>query len=151
MRICTVVLLAASIVLAGCFDDDPSDPEGGNGEEMHPYEGYFALAETLETNTCVIFAPQGGYVTITIEGDSIWFGTFPGEWNEAEKSGGGTSGEYTVPVDPPDCYAYYTVTWAVEYTDEDSFTGFWSASYRKDPECPNPQPCSYTYRMTGTR
>jgi len=143
--------MAASLVLAGCFDDDPSGPDGGEEEEMHPCEGYFTLAETLDANTCAVPSPPGGSVTISIEGDSIWFGAFPGEWNEEERSGGGTSGEYTVPVDPPDCYAYYTVTWAIDYTDEDSFSGTWSASYRKEPECLNPLPCSFLYRIGGTR
>jgi hypothetical protein len=89
--------------------------------------------------------------TVVIEGDSIWFGGFPGEWDEGTLTGTGDTPEYTVPVDPPDCYAYYTVVFEITYVNADSFSGTYGASYRKDPGCINPDPCSFLYNISGSR
>ena len=149
-----VVVLAVISVFAGmlsCFDDDPAKPSDDDEDPVNPYSGTFALTSVLVSNTCAVPVPPGSMINITVEGDSMWFGTFPGEWDSLSTSGGGTSPEVTVPVIIPTCYSYYTITYEIEFTDEDNFTGTYRSDFRKDATCPNPAPCSFTYSMTGTR
>ncbi|MBN2069966.1 MAG: hypothetical protein JW814_00805 [Candidatus Krumholzibacteriota bacterium] len=152
MKYLLIVSLVLSLSLAACFDDNPSKPKDGDEEDISPYTGTFTLDFELLSNTCAIPAPPGNTVNITIIGDSlITFGTVAGDWDSLTTSGSGVSDETTVPVIPPDCYSYYTVTFNITFSDLDNFTGTYGASYRKDEECPNPDPCSFEYSITGTR
>lgn len=141
------------IALPACFDDDPSKPDKKNDDDPYvsPYSGSFTIADTLVANSCAVPAPPSAVTNVTIEDTTILFGTFGGTWDSLTLTGSGTSPEVTVPVNPPDCYAYYTVTFSITYTDTDHFYGTYSVAYRKDPECPNPDPCSYSYRIGGSR
>ena len=151
-RIC-VLLLICLLALPACFDDDTTKPKNDNGDgpETSPYSGAFLIADTLDSNTCAMPAPLGIDENVVVVGDSINFAGFPGVWDSLTATGSGTTPETTIPVDPPDCYAYQTVTFSITFTDTDHFYGTYGASFRKDPECPNPDPCSYTYRIGGTR
>ncbi|MBN2184518.1 MAG: hypothetical protein JW746_04245 [Candidatus Krumholzibacteriota bacterium] len=152
MKQVLITLMILSISLAACSDSNPSKPDDDNEEENSPYTGSFSLVSEIYENDCAVSAPPGSYVNITVIGDSvITFGTIVGDWDSLETSGGGTSEETTIPVLLPDCYAYYTVTFYVEFSDYDNFTGTYGASYRKDDECPNPEPCSFLYTITGSR
>ncbi len=145
-----LIVLFACAILAAC-SDDPADPVDGDDDTGSPYSGVFAIVSVPVTNNCVVPAPPLDMTNVVIDGDSIWFGGFPGEWDEGTLTGTGDTPEYTVPVVPPDCYAYYTVVYEITYVNADSFSGTYGASYRKDPECPNPDPCSFLYNITGSR
>lgn len=144
----TALSLCAIFVTCG---DDPADPGDGDDDTGSPYSGVFSIESALVSNDCAVPSPPIPFTTVTVEGDSVWFGTFPGEWDEGTLTGTGDTPEYTVPVDPPDCYAYYTVVFEITYSSVDSFSGTYGASYRKDPDCPNPDPCSFLYNITGSR
>jgi len=139
------------ISLFVCCSEDPvknADEEGG---PTSPYSGIFRIESSLVSNNCVVPSPPSTMMTAVIEGDSIWFGGFPGVWDESTLTGTGDTPEYTVPVDPPACYAYFTVVYEITYVSADSFSGTYGSSYRKDPGCPNPDPCSFLYDITGSR
>jgi hypothetical protein len=146
----SIAAIAVALALVSCSDDNPSEPEDGN-PDISQYSGSFMVTDTLEFNDCAIPAPLGATVNVIVEGDSIFFGGFWGDWDEATLTGGGTSPETTVPVDPPTCYAYYTVTFEITYANADTFYGTYGVSNRKDATCPNPDPCSYLYRIRGAR
>ncbi len=137
--------ILALLALTGC-GDDPAKPK-----PQPTYSGTFIIADTLSFNDCAIPAPLGYSVNVTVAGDSIVFAGFHGSWDPVEKRGQGVSPEVTVPVTPPTCNAYYTVTFDITYTDYDHFYGTYRADYTKDPTCPNPDPCYFEYRIGGTR
>jgi hypothetical protein len=145
-----LIVLSACSLLTAC-SEDPADPVDEEGDPGSPYSGIFSVESELASNDCEIPAPPSAMTTVLVEGDSIWFGGFPGEWDEGTLTGTGDTPEYTVPVIPPDCYSYYTVVFEITYVNADSFSGTYGASYRKDPECPNPDPCSFLYNITGSR
>ena len=142
----TILLLAAILIACGedpvkTDDDDPGSP----------YSGTFWVENELVSNDCVVPSPPFGLINVIVEGDSIWFATFPGVWAADTLTGTGDTPEYTMPVDPPECYAYYTVVYEITYVTADSFSGTYGAHYRKDPGCLNPDPCSFMYNITGSR
>ena len=152
MKKALILLMVLSVSLAACSDDNPTNPDDDDDIEVSPYTGSFALDYEITFSTCAVPAPPGSFVNITVIGDTmITFGTIIGDWDSLATSGGGTSPETTVPVIPPDCYAYYTVTFYVDFSDYDNFTGTYGASYTKDAACPNPEPCSFEYHITGSR
>ncbi len=153
MKKALILLLVLSVSLAACSDDTTTNADDPDDDvEVSPYTGSFALDAELTSNSCAVPAPPGSYVNITVIGDTvITFGTIVGDWDSLATSGEGTSPETTVPVDPPECYAYYTVTFYVDFSDYNNFTGTYSASYTKDEVCPNPEPCSFEYAITGSR
>jgi hypothetical protein len=144
------IVLAIIAVIAAC-GDDPADPDNGEDPEVSPYSGIFVIESELVSNNCVEPVPPTTMTTVVVEGDSILFGGFPGDWDEVSLTGTGDTPEYTVPVDPPECYAYYTIVYEIVYVNADSFSGTYGANYRKDPGCPNPDPCSFLYNITGSR
>lgn len=143
-------VLLAALALVSCFDDNPAEPKKKDSD-LSPYSGTFAVTDTLEFGDCAVPAPLGAAVNVIVEGDSISFAGFWGDWDEATLTGGGTSPETTVPVDPPTCYAYYTATFEITYANADTFYGTYGASFRKDAACPNSDPCSFLYRIRGAR
>jgi hypothetical protein len=152
MKKLTALVLMLIITLPACFDDDPSKPSKKDDDtDVSPYSGAFIIADTLVANSCAFPAPPQTVTNVAIEDTTILFGTFGGKWDSLALTGSGTSPEVTVPVNPPECYAHYTVTFSITYTDTDHFYGTYSVAYRKDPGCPNPDPCSYSYRIGGTR
>lgn len=152
MKILLVLLVIMALSVSACFDDSPTGPSNNNGGGTgSKYSGTFTITDTLAANSCAVPAPPSIVMTVTVIGDSIWLGTFPGAWDPVTTSGGGTSPETKVPVDPPECFAYYTVTFHITFTDPDHFYGTYGATYTKDPGCPNPDPCTFTYRIGGTR
>lgn len=126
-------------LLIGC-GEDPADPVNDDKDPVSPYSGYFLMESSLISSSCLIPVPPSAMTTVVVEGDSISFAGFPGAWDEGTLTGTGDTPEYTVPVDPPDCYAYYTVVYEITYINADSFRGTYGANYRKDPECLNPDP-----------
>jgi hypothetical protein len=144
----TILFFAA--LLAAC-DGDPADPVIEDDDPVSPYSGIFAIESTPVSNNCAVPVPPSAMTTVAVAGDSIVFGGFPGHWDEGTLTGTGDTPEYTVLVDPPDCYAYYTVVYEITYVNADSFSGTYGANYIKDPECPNPDPCSFLYNITGSR
>lgn len=132
-------------------EDDPVDPKDDDDDPGSPYSGIFLVESALITNDCAVPEPPSAMITVVIEGDSMLFGGFPGDWNEASLTGSGDVPEVTVPVIPPTCYAYYTVVYEITYLNADSFSGTYGADYRKDPGCLNPDPCSFRYNITGSR
>lgn len=152
MRKILLCSLALLIVLPACFDEDPTKPaDKDDDNDSSPYSGSFTIADTLDYSTCA--APTVGptpVTVVTVRDTTILFGTFAGEWDSLTLTGSGTAPEVTVPV-PPYCNAYYTVSFSITYTDLDHFYGTFDVSFRKEPECPNPDPCSYRYRIGGTR
>jgi hypothetical protein len=151
MRKISIPLIIMVFALSACLDDGPAAPPStGNGGSL--YDGTFNIADTLVVNTCVSPpVPPPRTVTVAIDGDSIWIDSYRGAWDPDTKTGTGISPEVTVPVDPPACNAYYTVTVTITFVDPDYFIGTYSVAYRKDAGCPNPDPCSYTYKIGGTR
>ena len=150
-RYIPLFIILFSIALLTCCDGDPADPVNGDDDPVSPYSGTFFIESTLVSNTCLVPAAPPAMMSVVVDGDSIVFGGFPGEWNEVTSTGTGNTPEYTIPVLPPDCYAYYTVVYEITYVNADSFSGTYGANYRKDPECPNPDPCSFLYNITGSR
>lgn len=147
-----IAVCVAALSVASCFDDEPVKPKKDDQDPVvSPYSGYFAVADTLEYGLCASPPVRLTTVHVNIEGDSIYFGGFWGDWDEATLTGGGTSPEVTIPVTVPTCYAYYTFSFEIVYSDVDHFNGWYHVSYRKDPECPNPDPCEYRYRIGGSR
>jgi hypothetical protein len=145
------VMLGIMLMMLFACGDDPAEPENGNGDPASPYSGTFQIEYELVSNDCVVPAPPSAFTTVTVRGDSIWFGSFPGVWDESTLTGTGDTPEYTVPVLPPDCYSYYTVVYEITYVTADSFSGTYGSDFRKDAECPNPDPCSFRYNITGSR
>lgn len=144
--------LAAALAVVSCFDDDPAKPKKDDDDpDVSPYSGTFAIADTIEYDDCVAPPVHLTYVNVTVEGDSISFGGFWGDWDEGALTGGGTCPEVTIPVSPPTCYAYYTFSFEITYTDTDHFHGWYHVAYRKDAGCTNPAPCEYHYRIGGSR
>ena len=150
-KIVYLAALAAALALISCFDDDPVKTKNDDPDPISPYSGTFSITDTLDQNSCAVAAPIGAIVNIIVEGDSIYFGGFWGNWNEGTLTGAGISEEVTIPVDPPDCFSHYTVTFSITYTDADTFYGTYGSSFRKDPGCTNPDPCSFLYRIRGVR
>ncbi|UCF05576.1 MAG: hypothetical protein JSV33_00645 [bacterium] len=153
MKTALVFLIILILVLPACFDDGPTGPSTKNDDDddKSPYSGAFMITDTLVSNDCVIPVPPGTVVNVTVVGDSINFAGFPGDWDSLTATGTGTSPETTIPVDPPDCYSYQTITFSIRFTDTNHFYGMFGADIRKDPGCPNPDPCSFTYRIGGSR
>ena len=144
-----IVLFCCGILVA--CSDDPADPGDVEDDPVSPYSGIFMIQSDLASNSCLIPTPPSVMTTVVVDGDSIWFASFPGEWDANTLTGTGDTPEYIVPIDPPDCNAYYTVIYEITYINADSFSGTYGASYRKDPACPNPNPCSFQYNITGSR
>lgn len=151
-RIALLVCAAVAVIGLSCFDDGPSKPRktDDNGD-LSPYSGTFQLDYTLERNSCQVPAPPSALVSIKIKDETIDFGGFKGVWDESTKTGAGVSPEVRIPVQPPACYAYYTFTFSIVYDDLDHFHGTYEVSTRKDEACPNPEPCGYLYRISGSR
>jgi hypothetical protein len=148
-RIALLVAAAAAAALISC--SETTTGTDGEIEKETEYGGIFLIISELVSNDCAIPVPPTEFVTISVEDDTIYFGSFAGDWDENTLNGAGTTPETTIPVDPPDCYAYFTVSFDITYVDADSFSGTYGSSYRKDPECPNPDPCSFLYNITGSR
>jgi hypothetical protein len=144
-----LAVISAILALVSCSDDNPSEPEDEN-PPVSPYSGSFTIADTLDYNDCTAPPVYLDVVNVTVEGDSIRFAGFWGDWDEGTLTGGGVSPEVTIPI-PPICNSYYTFSFEITYTDTDHFYGWYHLSYRKDPECPNPDPCEYQYRIGGSR
>ena len=146
-------LIILALSLPACFGDDGTKPSKKDDDEpdTSPYSGSFLIADTLDVNTCLVPTPPSTVTNITVEDATILFGTVAGVWDSLTLTGSGTSPEVTVPVDPPTCNAYYTISFSITYTDTDHFHGTYDVSYRKDAGCPNPDPCSYRYRIGGSR
>ncbi len=153
MKKLLVPLVIMALSVSACLDDGPTGPPGdGNGNGGSSYNGIFTIADTLAANSCrVPPVPPPVTVTVVVDEDSIWIDNYGGAWDPATLTGTGTSPEVKVPVDPPACNAYYTVTVTITFTDPDYFHGTYSVAYRKDAGCPNPDPCVYTYRIGGRR
>jgi hypothetical protein len=145
----SVILLGAA-VFSYC-SDDPVKTSDDDDDPGSPYSGMFTVVSEQSYNDCAIPEPPAGTISVLIEGDSMLFGGFPGDWDEGSLTGTGDVPEVTVPVIPPSCYAYYTVVYEITYVNADSFSGTYGADYRKDPGCPNADPCSYRYNITGSR
>jgi len=145
-----LALVLGFSLLAAC-SDDPVETGDGDGGTSSPYSGIFLMESALSSSSCAVPSPPSTMMTVVIEGDSIWFGGFPGVWDESTLTGTGDTPEYTVPVSPPECYAYYKVVYEITYVTADSFSGTYGANYRKDQECPDPDPCSFLYDITGSR
>ena len=121
------------------------------GTGTSPYAGTFIITATLTFNDCDVPALIDDLYTITIEGSTFNFGEYQGTWYEETTRGFGTTPEITNPINPPDCYGYYTVEFYVVYSDYDHFTGHFLVHYRFSEGCPYSLPCSYNYDMVGTR
>ena len=143
------VLLCCAVLVA--CSDDPADPGDGEDDPGSPYSGSFLIESELVGNNCLFPTPPSAITSVVVDGDSIWFAGFPGEWDANTLTGTGDTPEYTVPVDPPDCYAYYKVIYQITYINADSFSGTYGSDFRKDPECLNPDPCAFRYNITGSR
>lgn len=145
-----MMLLVAVAMFTYC-GDDPVKTTDNDDDPGSPYSGIFMVVSELITNNCAVPVPPSSMTTVVIEGDSMLFGGFPGDWDESSLTGTGDTPEYTVPVDPPECYSYYTIVYEITYVTADSFSGTYGADFRKDPGCPNPDPCSFRYNITGSR
>jgi len=146
-----LIAISVSTIMVAC-GEDPAKPDNEDDEPVSPYSGTFMIESELVTNSCVVPpVPPSAMTTVLVEGDSILFGGFPGDWDEGSLTGTGDTPEYTVPVIPPGCYAYYTVVYEITYINADSFSGTYGSDFRKDPECPNPDPCAFRYNVTGSR
>ncbi len=146
-----VLTILLSVALFTFCAEDPAGPGDGDDDPVSPYSGMFQIESELVTNNCAAPVPPSAMTMIVIEGDSMLFGGFPGDWDEATLTGTGDTPEYTVPVIPPDCYAYYIVVYDITYINADSFSGTYGSDFRKDPECTNPAPCAFRYNITGSR
>jgi hypothetical protein len=149
-----IILAMGLAALCGACSESTTEPTE-NGETTGgldgEYEGTFTVTSTLDYNDCVLPAPLPVGVNITIDDDSITFAEFGGSWDTDTKTGSGVTPETTIPVTPPTCNAYYWVTFDITYTDKDHFSGTYRVDYRKDAECTNPDPCYYTYSISGAR
>jgi len=150
-RFVSLLTILFSVALFTFCAEDPADPGNGEDDPVSPYSGLFLIESELVTNNCAVPVPPSAMTTIVIEGDSMLFGGFPGDWDEAMLTGTGDTPEYTIPVIPPDCYAYYIVVYDITYINADSFSGTYGSDFRKDPECPNSAPCAFRYNITGSR
>jgi len=150
-RLFPVLALLFGLSTLICCSEDPVNNDDGDGGQTSPYSGIFLMESSLVSNDCAVPSPPPTTMTVVVEGDSIWFGGFPGSWDESTLTGTGDTPEYTVPVMPPECYAYYTVVYEITYVTADSFSGTYGINNRKDPGCPNPDPCSFLYDITGSR
>ncbi len=150
-RFLPLLIILASVSLFTFCGEDPADPGDAEDDPGSPYSGLFQIRSELVTNNCAIPVPPNAITTIVIEGDSMMFGGFPGDWDEATLTGTGDTPEYTVPVDPPTCYSYYTVIYEITFVNPDSFSGTYGSDFRKDPGCINPDPCAFRYNITGWR
>jgi hypothetical protein len=146
-----LTVLSAALSLFSCFDEDPVNTKDDDPDPVSPYSGTFVIADSADYNTCLSPPVTFTTVNVRVEGDSIFFGGFWGDWDEGTLTGGGTSPEVTVPVIPPNCYAHYTFSFEIEYSDVNHFAGWYHLAYRKDPACPNADPCEYLFWIRGTR
>ena len=150
-RFFSLLFILLCVALFTYCGDDPADPGEDNGDPVSPYSGLFQVESELVTNNCAIPVPPGAVLSVVVEGDSILFGGFPGDWDESTLTGTGDTPEYTIPVIPPTCYSYYIVVYEITYVNADSFSGTYGSDFRKDPGCPNPDPCAFRYNITGSR
>jgi hypothetical protein len=148
MRLRNGILLAILALCLGCFGDDDDGPAG---PEAPVYSGTFAIADTLEANSCDLTAPLGAQVNVTVSGDAITFAGIDGAWDADELRGQGSSAPTTVPINPTeDCYGTYVASFDIVFDDEDHFHGRYEVGYSYTAGCGAPD-CGYDYRIGGTR
>jgi hypothetical protein len=143
-----ILILLAFLAASGC-DDNPVVPKK-KSPPPPDFSGTFLMADTLVSSTCQFPVGPGTLEDVTVWGDSIKFAGFYGSWDGAAKRGQGTDGPFTVPINPPDCWGYYTVMFDITFLDVDHFYGTWQIGYTYDVYCWT-NPCSYLYKIGGTR
>ncbi len=147
MRGAMGLLLVALMLSAGCFGKD----DGPSGTSTPNYSGSFMLADTLDHNSCAVPAPLGAVVNVVVTGDAITFAGIAGTWDTQTLRGEGATAPTTVPINiQDDCYGTYVASYAIQYSDPDSFVGTYDVTYTYTAGCGAPD-CDYGYRIGGRR
>lgn len=110
----------------------------------------FLLNIDAEVDSCTGPVPTlGPTVTVRVGEGTVSFGFGTGEYVAGQGDG---SHHLSIPVDPlMGCVATVDATWVIQFTSMRRFTGMLEAEQTHTETCPNPDPCSFRWRLVGSR
>ncbi len=145
-KLCAIACVIL-FVLMGCQNKNagPTSPES-------PYSGTFDVDYFVRQTNCPFEVPPANPTAISIEANTIYFGSAVGAWIDADKRGFGTGsiGDNCLNYDPPIvCATCIFISFDITYASPDSFSGTYSQALTY-ANCSDDS-CHSVYFVTGKR